>query len=113
MIHEVKTKTDFEKLLRLSESKPVFLLKHSLVCPVSSRAFDVFVKFYESHNDGSVEFFVLKIQSHRDVSNFVGVETGVKHESPQVILFRDGKAVWDDSHYMITEDNLGFVLPDE
>lgn len=110
MIHEIRSKADFEKLRGLSESKPVFLLKHSLTCPVSGRAFDVFQKFYESHNDGFVEFFLLKIQTNHEISNFVAQETGVEHESPQVLLFFGSDVVWHDSHYLITDESLGSAL---
>jgi bacillithiol system protein YtxJ len=40
----------------------------------------------------------------------VADETGVRHQSPQAILFYQGKPVWDDSHYRITEDDMKAAL---
>jgi len=40
------------------------------------------------------------------------VRTGVRHESPQVLLIRDGLAVWHGSHWEITEQALDQAAED-
>ena len=42
---------------------------------------------------------LLEVQSARELSREIAVVTGVEHETPQVIVLRDGKAVWNASHY--------------
>ena len=42
---------------------------------------------------------LLEVQTARELSNEVAATTGVEHETPQVILLRNGKAVWNTSHY--------------
>jgi len=42
---------------------------------------------------------ILEVQSAREVSHELANLTGVRHETPQVIVLRNGKAVWNASHY--------------
>ena len=42
---------------------------------------------------------ILEVQSSRDISRELANMTGVRHETPQVIILRDGKAVWNASHF--------------
>ena len=42
---------------------------------------------------------ILEVQSARAISNEVADLTGIRHETPQVIILRDGKAVWNASHF--------------
>jgi bacillithiol system protein YtxJ len=50
--------------------------------------------------DGDVNLLV--VQSAREVSRELANLTGVRHETPQVIILRDGKAVWDASHFDVS-----------
>jgi bacillithiol system protein YtxJ len=42
------------------------------------------------------------IQESRELSGLIAGETAVRHESPQVLLFRDGKVTWSASHGGVT-----------
>ena len=42
---------------------------------------------------------ILEVQSAREISRELANLTGVRHETPQVIILRDGKAVWNASHF--------------
>ena len=46
------------------------------------------------------------IQTHRDISNAVATLTGVRHQSPQAIVLRDGKPVYHASHYDIEAEHI-------
>jgi bacillithiol system protein YtxJ len=52
------------------------------------------------HVDADVR--LVEVQSARDVSREIADRTGVRHESPQVIVLRNGKAVWNASHFDVT-----------
>ena len=80
-----------ENLLTDSTKKPVIVFKHSNACSISARAYREMEKV-----DG---VNILEVQSARAISNEVADLTGVRHETPQVIIFRDGKAVWNASHF--------------
>ena len=47
---------------------------------------------------------LISVRARRDVSQFVAEHTGIEHESPQVIIFRHGKAIGNASHDDISAD---------
>ena len=53
---------------------------------------------------------LLEIQAAPEISREVEKLTGVRHESPQVILLRDGKAVWDASHFDVNAASVSLAL---
>ena len=80
-----------DNLLTDSTKKPIIVFKHSNACSISARAYREMEKV-----DG---VNILEVQSARAVSNEFATLTGVRHETPQVVILRDGKAVWDASHF--------------
>lgn len=95
----IADKQGLEQLLTRSHDAPVVVFKHSLTCPISSAAYQQM-----SRLQGEVALVV--VQRARDVSREVETRTGVRHESPQVILLRNGQAVWNASHWAITTDKV-------
>jgi monothiol bacilliredoxin len=91
---KVDDHTALENLLTDSTKKPVIIFKHSNACSISERAYREMQKV-EGVN-------IVEVQSARDVSRELAMRTGVRHESPQVIILRDGKAVWNASHFDVT-----------
>jgi bacillithiol system protein YtxJ len=55
-------------------------------------------------------FREIVVQEARSLSELVARETGIRHESPQIILFRNGEAVWNTSHHGITVESLRKAL---
>ncbi|WP_066172978.1 bacillithiol system redox-active protein YtxJ [Bacillus marinisedimentorum] len=99
---KVETVAEFKKLL---EGKKNFLfVKHSLTCPISAQAFEAYGHFTEDYPE--VETFYLHVQEARELSNYIAEVTGVKHESPQALLFEAGRVSWNESHWNITYDTL-------
>jgi monothiol bacilliredoxin len=86
-----------EGLFKLSHTEPVILFKHSLTCPISSAAYSEMSSY-----TGDVSLIV--VQRARDISQAVASRTGVRHESPQTIVLRNGRAVWNASHWGIRAD---------
>jgi len=44
------------------------------------------------------------VQSDRETSNAVATRLGVRHETPQALLLRGGRVVWNASHHRLTAD---------
>jgi bacillithiol system protein YtxJ len=84
-----------ESLITDSKNKPVIVFKHSNACSISSRA-------YREMEKVDAQVNILEVQSAREVSRELANLTGVRHETPQVIVLRDGKAVWNASHFDVT-----------
>ena len=92
-----------DNLLSDSKQKTVLVFKHSNACPISARAYREMQKLEDQVN-------LLEIQAVPELSREVASLTGVRHESPQVILLRDGKAVWNASHFDVNATTVSKAL---
>ena len=92
-----------EELIARSKDAPVILFKHSSTCPVSASAYREMSKLSE-------DVALLVVQRARDISREVEQRTGVRHESPQAIVLRNGQAVWTASHWDVTSENVEEAL---
>jgi bacillithiol system protein YtxJ len=92
-----------------SRERPVVIFKHSRTCGISCEAFD---ELHAHLADAPLEasYNLITVQSHRSVSDEAAARLGVRHETPQVILLRDGLPVWNASHFRITAQELTRVL---
>ena len=95
-----------EELLETSKVRPVWVFKHSLTCGTSSVAWAEFRRFAEDQPDAEAICALIEVQSARAVSNALAERTGVRHQSPQVLLLRDARVAWHASHYQISERAL-------
>ena len=86
-----------EELFARSHEQPVLLFKHSTACPISARA-------YKQMEGVKTPVSIVVVQQSRDVSRAVAERTGVQHETPQALVLRNGRAVWNASHFDITAD---------
>lgn len=102
IMEKVELVEQFEEIL--NEKKTFLFVKHSLTCPISQSAFEEFEKFAEDYP--SVATYYLYVQDARPLSNYIAETFGVKHESPQALLFENGSVVWHTSHWNITYDTL-------
>lgn len=96
---EIEDALALEELFTRSNEAPVVLFKHSTTCPISARAHREMSQFDRAV---SPQIALVVVQSARSVSQGVAERTGVRHESPQVIVLRHGKPVWTASHFDIT-----------
>jgi bacillithiol system protein YtxJ len=93
---------DVDELIGESHQHPVWIFKHSLTCPTSAAAWSEYKEFVAGRPaDGSATYALVEIQRQRPVSSFITEKTGVRHESPQALLLRDGQVAWSASHWKI------------
>ncbi len=84
-----------EEMADRSRERPIVIFKHSLTCPISAGAYQEMVEF-----EGEV--VLVEVQRARALSMEIESRLGVMHESPQVIVLRNGQVVWNASHFRIT-----------
>jgi len=108
MILPCQSEEDFQRLLADSYSGPVFLLKHSTRCPISAAAQAQFQRFAEDHP--TVACWQVLVIEQRALSNLIAAETGITHQSPQVLRFSAGKPVWHAAHNSISAAALAKAL---
>jgi len=92
--------TDSESLNALfasSAGQPVILFKHDPYCSISARA-------YREMEQVQGDIALVDVEHDKAIASAVTKRTGVRHESPQVIVVKDGRSVWSASHFTITAD---------
>lgn len=85
---------------------PVLLFKHSLTCPISYGAFREFERFLAGLPPSGLKIGLIHVQTARPASSRVAELSGVRHESPQALLFDGGEVRWHRSHGQITVKSL-------
>lgn len=108
MIARIQTENEFQKLLQSSHRKPVFLFKHSTACPTSAMAWRSFSAFADGQHEA--EFARVLVIEDRSLARQIADVTGIRHQSPQVILFWKGEPIWNESHWHISEGSLDAAL---
>jgi len=90
-----------------SSDTTVAIFKHSTRCSISSMALARLEKGWDVEK---IPIYFLDLISYREISNAIADRYGVTHESPQLILVKDGKAIFNSSHMSINaKDALQLV----
>lgn len=97
--------TTLDEIAKESFEKPVVIFKHSTRCSISRMALKQFEREYELEEDQLALYF-LDLLAHRPLSGEVAERFGVQHESPQLIVIKDGKTVYHTSHSGIQAEDL-------
>ncbi len=93
--------SQLETILEESKERPVLIYKHSTRCGISSMALDRLERSWDEDGKAIKPYF-LDLIAYRNVSNIVAEMFNVYHQSPQIIVIKDGKAVFDESHMGIS-----------
>ena len=107
---ELNDLTELESLWQASHEKPVLFFKHSTSCPISVRAYQQFQQYLEDDASQHAQHALIVVQTARALSNRLTELSGIKHESPQAILVRDGQPVWHDSHFELKKQTLAAAV---
>jgi bacillithiol system protein YtxJ len=86
-----------DEAIALSHEKPVILFKHSTRCSISRFALKQFENEYDFSKE-QMEPFFLDLLNHRDISNEIAIRFDIAHQSPQMIVLKDGVAVFSSTH---------------
>ncbi|SIQ60033.1 bacillithiol system redox-active protein YtxJ [Maribacter ulvicola] len=88
-----------------SNGRPQVIFKHSTSCGISRMVLNMFKSSY-GLEDGQMDLYFLDLLANRDVSNAVASEFGVMHQSPQLLIVKNGVVVIHDSHGSISDIKL-------
>ncbi|MBN9284221.1 MULTISPECIES: bacillithiol system redox-active protein YtxJ [Flavobacterium] len=97
--------TPLDEIEKISFEKPVAIFKHSTRCSISRMALKQFENEYDVPAT-AMELYFLDLLAHRSLSNEVAQRFGVEHQSPQLVLIKNGKAIYDASHSDIDAEVL-------
>lgn len=96
---------EVDEVFLASNETAQIILKHSNSCGTSYFA----KKNLESITKeelGSTSLHLIDVIRSRPVSNYLADKAGVRHESPQVFIIKNGEVVWNASHGMVTAQNV-------
>ncbi|SIS66256.1 bacillithiol system protein YtxJ [Zobellia uliginosa] len=85
--------------------RPQVIFKHSTTCGISRMVLNMFTKSY-ALEDGQMDFYFLDLHRHRQVSDETGYKFQVMHQSPQLLVIKNGAVVAHDSHGSINDIDL-------
>jgi bacillithiol system protein YtxJ len=85
-----------DQVLEESAGRRVMVFKHSSACPSSAYAKREMEKFLAAQGD--IDTYLVVVQDQRRISNDLAEKLGVRHESPQLIVIKDGRAENAISH---------------
>lgn len=121
-LHEI---AELDRLLAESAERPVLFFKHSYSCGTSAEALDEILSHLDQPSLASrasagkpagalgARFAIVTVQTDRAVSDAMSVRLGVRHETPQALLVRDGRVVWSASHFRVTADAIARAIASE
>lgn len=103
--NEIQTEQDYQNAIESSLENTVVIFKHSIRCMISKTVLRNFEREISAKEDlGEIKFYYLDLINHRDISNKIAEELGVTHQSPQIIIIKDKKAIKNASHDNINLD---------
>lgn len=92
-----------------SLTTPQLIFKHSTRCSISRFVLADFMNHFTYSSDEFGAYF-LDLLNHRDISNAIAERFNIVHQSPQVVIIKDGKVVAHASHEGINELQLSKYL---
>ncbi|VXC14229.1 Bacillithiol system redox-active protein YtxJ [Flavobacterium sp. 9AF] len=94
-----------EEINTISFEKPIVIFKHSTRCSISRF---VLKRFDEAYNfsDSEMHWYLLDLLNYREISNELASRYAVMHQSPQILIIRNGKAIYNASHDAIDVTEL-------
>jgi len=107
--NELETELQVHQVIEESKEKVVVVFKHSTRCGISRMVKKQFESEY-NYTEDAVKLYYLDLIANRAVSNKIAEDFKIYHESPQLIIFKDKKAVFNTSHSHISAEKIGEYL---
>lgn len=102
---DLKQMEMLDEIVEASKHQPVAILKHSTSCGISKMVLRNFEKTYDLE-EKNMKLYFLDLLNHRDISNKIASRFNVPHESPQLLVLKDGKVIYVASHSEIEAEKL-------
>jgi bacillithiol system protein YtxJ len=100
---ELTDKEQVNSIVEESNTNAVVIFKHSTRCGTSSM---VKMRLERDQPPAGTKFYYLDLIRYREVSNYIAEKFNVHHESPQVLVIKNGECTYDESHNGIMMDEI-------
>lgn len=97
--NEINNTNELNDLFEKSNDQAVVLFKHSTTCPISAGV-------YQEISNADADINIIVVQKAREVSDAIAKKTGIRHESPQALVVKNGEVVYHAAHYDVTADEV-------
>jgi bacillithiol system protein YtxJ len=104
--HTLETPSDLELALAQSVDYHVAIFKHSTRCGLSSMTLNSLESNWKPEETRHLKAFYLDLVAHRNISQQIAEQLGVVHQSPQILLIKDGACYYSASHIDISYKKL-------
>ena len=104
--NKITSVDQINELKEESKNKNILIFKHSTRCSVSSMAINRLERAWKEDETEGITPYYLDLIEYRDVSNEIQNTFKVIHESPQILLIKDGECIYDDSHMNINYSSI-------
>jgi len=98
---KLESSEQLNEIHQQSEDQFVLIFKHSTTCSISRTTLDRFQRNWNPEVMKGVRPYYLDLLAHRDISNQIARHFSVEHQSPQLLVIRNGQSVYDRSHFDI------------
>jgi bacillithiol system protein YtxJ len=102
---ELDKMEQFDEMDEISAIKSVVIFKHSTRCSISRMALKQFDTEFNYPNE-KIVWYLLDLLNHRDLSNEIAHRYNITHQSPQILVIKNGKAVFNASHDSIAAEDM-------
>lgn len=99
----LREESEIEEIIKRSQTKAQVIFKHSTRCSISSVAKG---RLDRAKTPADADFYYLDLISYRNISNKISQVFNVHHESPQILMIKNGACIYDESHMGI---NMGDI----
>jgi monothiol bacilliredoxin len=110
-LHPLTSLDELERALAASWTQPVLLFKHSSTCGASAFAKREIEAWLDARPHAGASLYIVDVHRARTVARAIAEQLRVRHESPQVLLIRDGVVTWHASHFNVSAQSLLKALP--
>lgn len=103
----LQSEAQLQKIAEANSSTIIF--KHNTTCPISKS-----IKQKLEQDQGKLlagtTVFILDLISHRQISNAIADKFDIPHQSPQILVIKDGKCIYDEALYNISAEEVAQAL---
>jgi bacillithiol system protein YtxJ len=100
--HQLNSEEQLEQIKKESFERPIMIFKHSTSCSISSASLSRMERNWKEEEAKNMKVYFLDLLKNRRLTNAIAQKFNVEHQSPQVILIKNGERVYDESHFGIS-----------
>lgn len=102
---DIKSVEDFHEIVEKSKNRTQIIFKDSTTCGISAYAKER-LDLGTAKLEEKADFNYLDLLAYRSISNLIAEELDIRHQSPQILVLRDGKLVHSVTHHSIEPDKI-------